>query len=171
MHCLAGTSIVQQALLAQQYRTFAPSSHNLKHWAQLQHVGLTSGAKLVGQPAYYCHRPPWAAGLPAPLMHPAFGTFKDAMGDPSLITPHDYAFAAELCEVSLRPFSTELERQAGLKSLLEGYLKTSISGYSMFEGDCTYSKDIVCFVSGPPSGHCHCRMHTLSAIVRRLQGE
>lgn len=75
------------------------------------------------------------------------------MRDLSLITAHDYAFAAELCEVSLRPFSAEVERQAALTSLLEGFLRTSIKAYTMFEGDCTCQNHIAWLQSETFAGH------------------
>ena len=63
------------------------------------------------EPLFMCHRPPWAHGLAAPLIHPVFGQFLLDAKDSSLVQRRDTSFAIELCDASLVTYSSEETRQ------------------------------------------------------------
>ena len=80
-------------------------------------------------PLYLCFRPEWAGGLPAPLAHPVFGHFLDEAADPALITRRDCTFVQEFCDISLRFYKKEEDRQGKLWPLLSAYLGVDLQEF------------------------------------------
>ena len=107
--------------LDERYRDFAPSSMNAKN---VRRVQIPQGSELG--PLYKCGRPADAAGLEAPLMHPAFGSFVQNLRNSSLPRREDYAFVREFCQKSSEFYKNEHDRQTALMSLLVPYLKRSV---------------------------------------------
>ena len=66
------------------------------------------------EPLFLCHRPVWATGAAAPLLHPAFGQFLLDVRDASAPTRRDANFAAEFCHKALLTCDDEETRQGAL---------------------------------------------------------
>lgn len=66
------------------------------------------------RPLFLCHRPDWAEGIAAPLMHPVFGEFLDGARDLSLPTRRDSHFATEFSHAALLTYPDEKMRQTKL---------------------------------------------------------
>jgi len=66
------------------------------------------------QPLFLCHRPAWAAGLAAPLLHPAFGQFLLDVRDAAVSTRRDTNFAADFCHHALLMYEKEWDRQTAM---------------------------------------------------------
>lgn len=81
----------------------------------VQALDRASQTQLPGKtPLFLCHRPVWAEGMAAPLMHPEFGVFLEGSRDASLPTRFDVDFAADFCKWALMFFSDEKLRQEKL---------------------------------------------------------
>ena len=70
--------------------------------------------KLDKRPLFLCHRPAWAEGMAAPLLHPEFGVFLEGSRDASLPKRRDADFAADFCRSALLTFPKEKFRQLTL---------------------------------------------------------
>ena len=81
------------------------------HWQAFNRNTLE---KLEKQPLFLCHRPAWAEGYGASLIHPEFSIFMEGCRDPTLPTRRDAAFAADFCFEALKAFPDEEHRQLKL---------------------------------------------------------
>jgi len=123
-----------QAALSKRYMEHAPSSYDVRTWARAQALDRAQGVPGTGDPLFLCHRPPWAAGMAAPLMHPAFGRFLDVARDSSLLTRKDTNFTADLCHANLLVYENEAMRQAKVESLLNAYVGEDVSKFALAGG-------------------------------------
>ena len=86
----------------------------------------TSEMQIDKKPLFLCHRPDWAEGIAAPLMHPVFGEFLDGARDPSLPTRRDSHFAAEFSHAALLAYPNEKSRQDILVSFKWWYCRLAL---------------------------------------------
>ena len=77
-------------------------------------------------PLFRCDRP-YSGTLPAPLLHPVFGEFVDNLQNKSLRTRNDHSLVRDFCNVSLKFFRKDSDRQVEINELLEPYFDTKIS--------------------------------------------
>lgn len=119
----------------QRYLRWAPASYVAKVFAAEQGCSIdTGGLQIKEPPLFKCFRPPWAGGLPAPLAHPLFGRFLDEAADPRLVTRRDSGFVQEICDVSLRFYKWEKDRQRKLWELFSAYLRVPVEESFAVEG-------------------------------------
>ena len=104
------------------YDAYPASSMDAKNVCKVQNPGPQE----LG-PMFRCGRPIDAAGLEAPLMHPAVGSFVQNLRNSSLPKREDYAFVQEFCETSSLFYKYEAHRQDKLFRLLEIYLRKIVA--------------------------------------------